>query len=249
MVLGIYSTHYAQSATVASEMSNRWQPTLNAKQWELAKLSAPDTDYEKHVLVSGPRFSSKTIGCLNVLAQHAWDVKGGRIGFVTPTNTTASDGGVWTDLVEFVLPQWIQGGFGMQWATPGGRQGDKQKGLTKKLFCAVTNRHGSKTEIILESLQHENQVESLFKGKSYSMIYITELSKFKERKTYDTISSCLRKPGVPQGQHLLLMDTNPADEGPFSWIYKHFYEFRRATGIDPIQLPIQKQLRLLEIFV
>lgn len=173
---------------------------------------------KKFVLASGPRYSTKTVGCLHCVADHAWRTDRGNVAMVSVSQSAGLDSGVWEDLVGVVLPQWIASGSGMKWVKK-----PFTANVTKKPTCIVSNQHGNQTKIQLDSLKYEHEVEERFKNKRYSMMYVTELSNFARRKTYDIWGECLRMLHLKEEDHLFLADTNPADEGEESWIYFVWY--------------------------
>lgn len=177
------------------------------------------------------------------------------ICILTITQSVGIDSGVWQHLTELFIPDWIKEGFGMEWETK-----PFVHNVTKKPGCAVTNKHGNRSRISLQSLRNEDEVEDRFKGKAYSMIWVNELSKFKKRKTFATLKQCLRMPHLQSNDHLFLADTNPdIDIGKESWIYRLWYEFRTANpevlkrifpDEDPETLaPLQRALKLIEFTV
>ena len=149
-------------------------------------------------------------------------------------------------LTEQILPQWINAGFGMEWVTP-----PRMKGSTKKLYCQVTNKFGGISHIQLDSLQYEHEAEARFKNKNFSMLYVSELSYFKMRKTYDIWLECLRGDSSIWGENdfLFLGDTNPAEEGEESWIWQHWYNFRVRDDVDERSRLTQKKMALVEFTV
>lgn len=164
-----------------------------------------------------------TVACLHAVAEHAWNTPKANIVIITISQTVGYDSGVWPLLTDQIIPQWINGDevrCGMEWA--------KQPfimGVSKKPTLKVTNYWGGESVIQLESLQNEGEVEARFKPRQYSMIYIPELSTFRKRKTFDTLSECLRGMlHLKESQYLFLADTNPADEGTSSWIYKLWFD-------------------------
>lgn len=198
--------------------NGQWVPNIFQKQADLINLCR--SGLVKYILASGPRLSGKTLGVLHALADQAWNLKNANIVIVSVTQSAGYDSGVWTDLVETVLPEWIAGDFGMTWIKEPSIQH-----VSKKPYCIVSNRFGGKAKFQLESLKNEQEVERRFKSKRYSTIFVNELSNFKHRKTFDTFTECLRVVGLPSNKHLLICDTNPADEGSKSWIYKLWFEF------------------------
>lgn len=185
----------------------------------------------KFVLASGPRYSTKTVGCLHCIADHAWRTDRGNIALVSVSQSAGLDSGVWEDLVNVVLPSWIGSGMGMQWVKK-----PYTANVTKKPTCEVLNQFGNRTRIQLDSLKFEHEVESRFKNKRYSMMFVTELSNFKKRKTFDIWGECLRMLHLKEEQHLFLGDTNPADDGEDSWIYKNWFVMPQMTYADYIEL-------------
>lgn len=182
---------------------------------------------KKFVLLSGPRISGKTLSSLPAICDHAWNIAEADICVLTISQSVGVDSGVWDQLVRTVLPRYMAIGQGMTWhKEPHIRSG------TKKPACSVYNRHGGISRISLESLNDESEVEERFKSRNYTMIYVPELSNFKERKTFDILGECLRGIGIPDDQFLFLADTNPADEGDESWIYHVWYIHRTQTYDD-----------------
>lgn len=140
---------------------------------------------------------------------------------------TAKEGGVWALLIDFVLPMWLERG----WTRI--VEGPKQDGQTRTLKICLATRYGGVTPIYLNSLDVDADVENSLKERAFSLIYFSELSKFKTRKIFDTSILSLRMPGLAYKDHLWLADTNPSDEGKRSWIYDVFWNERlRADPPD-----------------
>ncbi len=223
----------------------------------LMEACQPEGALPKYVLTSGPRKSGKTLGCLHVICQRAWDTPYGAIAMLGPTTSFATDSGCWNDLSK-VMQLWIEADFGMKWI-----EEPRISGSTKRPYFVVNNRWGHDVKVEMHSLQHEKEVEDRFKNKRFTLIYAAELSHFKQRRTYDIWKETLRQltpqgKGLPSQYHLFLGDTNPADEGEESWIYKEWYTMRTATTIpeewrekmsDGDFRSLQWQLRLIEIMV
>lgn len=226
------------------DASGRWCPKIFEKQAEL--INACRSGLYRYILASGPRLSGKTLGGLHALADHAWNVDNANIAIVSVTQSAGFDSGVWTDLTELTLPEWINGGFGMEWIRPPSIQH-----VSKKPYCVVRNKFGGKSKFQLESLKNEQEVEQRFKSKRYSAMFINELSNFKNRKTLDTWSECLRMVNLPYNKHFILADTNPADEGTKSWIYRLWFEFARREDDErnDDERSLQKLLHLVEFTI
>lgn len=221
-----------------------WQPSVSPKQMKLIKLCHPRPGKVKFVLVSGPRLATKSIGCYHTVVDHAWNVRNASISVISPTVTTGHDGGCWWLLTERIIPEWIAGDFGLEWITT-----PRQQGATKKLYCEIRNKFGGKSRIQLDSLQYEHEAEGRFKNKMHSMVYVSELSYYRRHETYKTFVETLRGPDWQEWDFLFLGDTNPAEEGEESWIWKEFYDFRVREDVDDNARLTQKQMALMEFTV
>lgn len=239
---------------MAIDAEGRWIPDLYPKQFEVLQACMPGP--QNMVLINGPRWSGKTVSLFNAIPNIAWNTDRGNICMLTITQSAGVDSGPWQHLTEVYLPQWIhEGNFGLEWVKE-----PYVQSVTKKPACRVTNKYGNSTLISLESLKNEDEVEQRFKGKAYSCIWVNELSKFKKRKTFDTLKQCLRMPHLREEEHLFVADTNPdLDLGQESPWYKLWYEFRTASQEDleriypdiPSEhlLPLQRKLKLIEFTI
>jgi hypothetical protein len=212
-------------------VEENWLKPLSPK----GKVLLETCKKKKLVLASGPRFSGKTISCLQCVCDHAWRVRRANITIITVSQSAGLDSGVWTDIVE-IIPR-----FGLKWA--------KQpyvQAVSKRPALKVFNQFGQAVTIQLDSLKNEEEVEERFKNKRFSMMFVPELSNFRKAKTFAIWAESLRGIGVAEKDHLFLGDTNPSDEGVESWIYKNWYQLRMAEEYDP-RLKAQKdQLALVE---
>ena len=158
------------------------------------------------------------------------------------------DGGVWALLTETIIPDWIDGDFGMVW-----HKAPHISGATKKPMCSIINIHGGVSKIQLDSVREgEQAVARHYKGKALTAVVISEAADWiRSRKTFDLLIECFRKPGVLPRHNTLILDTNPSDEGAKSWIYQLWWSFRQAEDKDtPEELrPMRDQLALFEMFV
>ncbi len=202
-----------------TDPDGRWSPDLAPKQARLFNC------YKKFVLCSGPVRSTKTIGCLHRLLRHAWETPMARISIFAKTVKSAFAGGVWSDLVEIVLPLWLGANMGMRI-----KYGPKVEGSTRLHSMGVSNMHGGTSEIQLRSLDYDFDIEASVKSGRFSMFYFSELSNFKNRIVFDTTTERLRMTHLRDDQMMWLADTNPDDEGEESWIYRLFYVERTAQN-------------------
>lgn len=210
-----------------------YHSATSPKQDELRRIC----QQKKFVLANGCRLSTKTVGCLFCVADHAWLTQPANIALITLTQNVGFDSGVWNDLTKTVLPAYMEDN-GMEWVE------EPYLTVSKKPTCEVTNRFGGITTIQLESCQNEQEAEDRFKPRRYSMIYVPELSTFRKMKTYITWTECLRMIGLASDKHLLLACTNPSDEGEASFIYHLFFNVLDLPekDVDPAERPLRKHI-------
>lgn len=225
-----------------SDEPGGWKPNTTPRQDELREVCRT----KKFVISEGCRYTGKSIGSYHVLAEHAWSTNPCNITIITISQTVGMDSGVWQDLVKHTLPEWIghhpdgtpwqgvdwkgnpiQGGdFGMEWVRE-----PYIENVTKKPSCEVTNFQGGVSKIQLDSLQNEQDVENRFKPRRYSMIYVPELSTFRNMMTFATWTECLRLIGLPESSHLFLADTNPPDDSCW-WIHDLWWDLLECSDED-----------------
>lgn len=198
---------------------------------------------------------------MHALVEHAWEVDRALIAVVSPTVTSATDGGCWQKLVEETIPEWIAGDFGLEW-----HRKPYQESVSKRIKCSIRNKHGTVSIFQLESFREgadETDIKTRFKNKVFSCIYWSEAGTWvKTQAAYDILTECLRLKSFWRRQDMtLIIDTNPEPPGEAHWIYQLFYRFRTADEsvlLDlikdkPIELSDmiarQKTLGLIEFFV
>lgn len=215
-----------------------WMPRLSPKGAELYWSE------KRYQLVSGPRYSGKTFSVLHRLTKHAFDVPNARVAVVAISQTSASDEGAWQLLIQYIIPEWIAANIGLEWIRE-----PYQDGITKKSKCSIKNRHGGESFFQLESLSNEDAVEAKFLGKVFTAIYISELSNFFQRKTFDILIPTLRAPWCRYEDSMLISDCNPSREGPDSWIVKLFRDFRVSSDVTEEEKSLQSELGFMEMFI
>jgi hypothetical protein len=196
-----------------------WQPNLMPKQCEVMNCR------KKFLLVNGPVRCGKTIACAHRLLRHAWETPHARIGIFAKTVKSAFAGGVWSDLMEIVLPEWLSVNMGMRIT-----KGPKVDGSTRLHYVSVSNMHGNHSEIQLRSLDYDFDIEASLKSGRFSCFWFSELSNFENRIVFDTSTERLRMPHLRDEDHFWMADCNPADSGEQSWIFSLFYKERLAEN-------------------
>lgn len=171
-----------------------------------------------------------------------------RVAIFARTRKSADQGGVFTDLVETILPPWVEANIGMRVCTgPKNAPTPLTDGGTRILYFDVSNVHGNKSRVQLHSLDYDFDVEAAVRGTRFSMIFFSELSNFKNRIVFTITSEQLRCPHLLDNQHQFLADCNPAEEGADSWIHKLFYK-ERVMENHPYPTE-QARYELFEFFI
>jgi hypothetical protein len=217
------------------------------------------------VLVSGSRKSGKTWACLHRVIRHLWETPGARVGVFAKSKGLAKEGGSWQDLVERTIPEWTEGGictaqgdpFSMTTLDIDGNPGVKQDSSTRSSYFKVRNLHGGESECRLFSIHDENDIAGQIKNKSFSMIYIIELSMFKDPRILSITLPSLRMAHLKPARqdeddifHQWIADTNPDEDlGDQSWFYNTFYteRLKKRDETDPKQRRLQKYYDSMEV--
>lgn len=223
-----------------------WIPLLSPKQLDVFN------SYERYVLCAGGRKNGKTIAVGHKVMRHLWEIPGARVGLIAKTIRSAKEGGAWTDMLEIVVPQWIDAniagpdGFPLEYTTRdgSGTPGPRMDSATRTSSFRIRNYWGGESEIILISLDNDEDVEAKMKSLRFSMIWVSELAHFKIKKVFTALIQQLRMFHLRREQHQLIADTNPAEEGEESWIYQLFWVERNMK--DHPNPKFQKNLRLFE---
>ena len=195
---------------------------------------------KQFVLFSGPRLTGKTQCSLHCVADHAWRTDRGNVSVVSVSQSVGLDSGVWKALTTITIPQWINSGMGMNWVKK-----PYIANVTKRPACAVSNAYGNVTELQLDSLKFEHEVEDRFKSREFTCMYVPELSAFRDKKTFDIWAECLRAVHLKDDQFLFLADTNPADDGEDSWIYFQWFILPNLTYEEYVVLCHKKDIPIL----
>lgn len=214
------------------------------KQWDVFNSRA------RVLLVCGSRKSGKTWATIHRVVRHLWETPGARVAMFAKSVKLAKDGGVWQDLMDIVIPEWIAGGFGFEFTTMDskGIPGPKQDSQTRTLYFRVRNIHGGESELKLFSINNDEEVASSVLGKRFSMVYFSELSMFKTKRILTITLAQLRmphlnpKPGEPDENHMWIADTNPDEDlGNRSWFYEEFYKERNKKRDVSIEKEAKKE--------
>ena len=223
-----------------------WHPNFTAPNGKVHhKQIEIFNSFARYVLVCGPRRSGKTLGVVQRVMRHLWETPGARVALITKTNKVGKEGGVWSDLIEMVVPEWIKSdmvgetGLPLEYVSESkGIPGPRTDATTRVSSFRIRNYYGGESELIHLSLDNVEEVEAKFKGTRFSMIWFSELSEFDSLNVFTATIQQLRIGQWDQQQ--LIADTNPAVDGEDSWIYQLWYVRVRqkqapadfAAGID-----------------
>lgn len=223
-----------------------WHPNLSPKQLEIFN------SYARFLLAAGPKRTGKSLGNVHRIIRHAVEVNGARIGVFAKTQKNATAGGIWQDILDICLPEWIKAGQTKFTTTKvDGTPGVRQMAQTRMLYFKIQTATGGESEFQLHSIHDENEVEAIAKGTRFSCFYFPELSNFKKRLVFDITADQLRMPEVSFEDHLWISDTNPSDEGEDSWIHDIWYKIpqKDESALEPYERVQKKYLRLIEVMI
>lgn len=180
------------------------------------------------VLCSGSVFSTKTWSIIVLLLRHLWETPGARVAIFAKAVKTLSDAGPWKLLMDYILPDWTdpETGIGMQILTKDreGVYGGIVDSKTRTILMRVSNFYGGVSEIQLNSIQHDGEVDEKLLSTFYSALWFSELRLWDRPDIFRVSRSRLRMPRLEPWQHLWIADTNPPKEGKKSWIYPIWFE-------------------------
>jgi len=246
-----------------------WRPPLFDKQFEVLY------NRDRFLLVSGGRKTGKSIAICHKICAHLWNTNGAKVGLFTTSYKVATDGGSWTDLIEYAIPLWRENVgnstepgddpdavFEYTTFVRGAKDDEGNPVGSTKLdaksrtpFFRIRNRFGGESECRLFSIDNENEIAAKTKQLRFSAIWVIELSTFKTRNIFNFTTLNLRAHGVKYEDHFWISDTNPALEGEDHWAWQLFYRDRTDPDYPTRQnkLPVeearefQKRLGLIEI--
>lgn len=215
--------------------SGIWVPNLAPKQMEVFD------NFSRFLLLTGPRKSGKTLAAASKILRHCFDNDGARVAIFAKTTRNATAGGVWIDITQLALPEWLSANVGMKLVDVDANGkvtrldgAPKITGDSRMRHFFVTNRYGSISEVQLHSLEHCPEIVDKIKGCRFSMIYFSELDAFEDRIVFDISTDQLRMLNIPFEQHQWIGDTNPPESGPNNWLHDlWFKEKDRPDHPDP----------------
>lgn len=208
------------------DQNGKWAPDLAPKGYLVLN------DYHRFLLLSGPRLTAKTTCAIAKLARHLWENDQAMVAIVGKSIRAIKSSGIWQDLtvLDTGIKQWLKANIGFEYEVE-----PKITGDTKMSFFKIRNMYYGMdgytglSECQVHSLEHDHEVEQKFKSTRYSMFYLPEADLFKSESVMQIMDDQLRIPSIPDENHQIILDCNPAEEGPDHWIYRAFY---RKCGED-----------------
>lgn len=201
-----------------------WMPTLSPKQ------KAVFDSYKRYILCCGGRRNGKSVAVGHKVFRHLVETPGARVALIATTIKSAKEGGAFADMIEIVAPQWfeanIYGAKGLIEYTSksgNGEPGPRMDAATRTSSFRIRNLYGGESELVLFSIDNENQIEAITKSKRFSMVWLSEGSNFKSDKVFKNVVQMLRMFHLRREDHQLIIDSNPAEEGDEHWLYKYWF--------------------------
>lgn len=200
-----------------------------------------------HNFIANGFVNHNTIACSHRLVRHLWESNGARVAIFAKTLKSAKQGGTYQELLESILPEWLdvglksEHGARFRWHTE-----PKIDGASRTPMFAIENYYGGKSEAYLFSLDHDDDVESKVKNTYFSMFYFIELSNFFSRDVFTITTTQLRMKKLPFEGHQWMGDTNPAEDGEKSWIYKLWYQKEKPLEAEAAMI---KHLKVIEVYI
>lgn len=212
-----------------------------------------DIETEKnHSFIAGGIINHNSLGVEHRVMRHLWETPGARAVLVTKTHKVGKDGGVWADMTEIIMPEWLNAnivgisGLPLEYTSESrGIAGPRMDAATRTSSFRIRNYWGGESEFIHFSLDNVDEVEAKFKGTRFSLVWFSELSEFNSRNVFTATIQQLRI-GQRKDQ-MFVADTNPAVEGTEFWAYQLWYlERQRKDHSEPL---FQRELKLIEVFL
>lgn len=219
------------------DANGNWYPEMFPKQIEV--FNAQD----RVLLVVGPRLSGKTMAVCQRICRHLWETPDARVIMFAKTMKSSKNAGTWDLLINRVMPEWIKANIGFRFTTENrGIPGPKTDGITRTPHFKVTNMHGGESEMLLFSLDNDDDVETKIKNLACSMIFFSELDNFGDRRVLMVGMGALRMPHLGYDDQMWIADCNPSEDGEQSWIYKMFYHERGMSYEDHCDYQKEQEL-------
>ena len=212
-----------------------WRPSLFGKQNEIY-----DTR-KRLVLAEGSRISGKTMGVCQKVLRHMTETPMAQVGAFATSIKAAKDCGSWQLLHRVIAPEWLSANLltrtgrkveyiSENWS---GEPGPKRDSNTRSEYFSWRNIYDGQSDCTLFSVHNMDEIASIVKQKNFSLVWLMELSTFKDSRIIYMTMPCLRMKhltpfdGTPNNFHQLLADTNPDEAlGDKSWIYELFHTMR-----------------------
>ena len=112
-----------------------WKPSLNPTQQKIFDSNV------KNLFAYGERASGKSVGFLHKIVRHAYESFNGLVMIVVKVRSMATNGGVWTNLIYDILPQW-QRGLGLNVS-------EEKMDEMRCRYIFIENRHGGWSKVFL----------------------------------------------------------------------------------------------------
>lgn len=213
----VYGRLNGQKKPAQKPVLEEWEPALSPEQKVVFYAN------ERFQLVHGERFSGKTYCVGHKLVKHAWMHHNARVLIVTGVRRQATSGGVWSKIIDDILPEWEKNLDGFEYNPP--RQTQE-----KDTICEIKNRFGGTSLLHLISIPHGGRLADRIRGIEASMIFVDELVGIGgEEYLTDLAQQLGRLTHIPIEEQQYVAATNP--DGPSHWVYKKWWGYTDEEGV------------------
>lgn len=220
---------------MTSPPPKRWKPLLTPKGEHVFN------SHKRILLVDGPRKSSKTLSCLHKVCRRLYDHPGTIEGIIAKTTKNAK-AGAWRDLINIIIPQWIEANIGFQYVKEPSMAID-----TKMTSFRIRSRNGQPSECQLHSLEYSKDAEDKFKSTRFGGLYLSEADLWESRDIFDVLEDQLRMPHMRYEDHQFIVDCNPPEEGDDHWLWELFFEQGGVEVPEPEKTEYQRKFHRIQI--
>lgn len=203
-----------------------WTPPLT----DLQRRFYLNEQRKRYRCIYGARNSGKTITVHHTWMKHGWYHEA-RVAFITKTNRQGSYG-IWPKFCGDIFNIWKSAGIGSEHADFGWRREPWRDSITKIEQCQIYNRHGGVSTFVLFPIEDAKDARDKLLSTEWSGVWISEGHMYRgntpeemteNRQILDTAILQLRFDPCPFEERMVIVDTNPPDEGPDHWLYPPFF--------------------------
>jgi hypothetical protein len=200
-----------------------------SKTWiKLVSVTDCEADLADLVMGAHPSFvangiiNHNTYGVGHKLIRHAWSFHNARVLIVTGVKRQATAGGIWSKLINDILPEWKANLEGFSYSEP-------RQTAEKDTICEITNKFGTTSILHLISIPHGSSLQNRIKGVEMSAVFVDELTDIGGDEYFHALFEQIgRLAHIPISDQFYIGACNPA--GPSHWVHKMFWGYTDDEG-------------------